>query len=221
MPEYKSHKIVWALKIAKIVLDSELAKAEKRESKGTAIITPVEDGYSPFEVSVDYLKKHEPKEGGYYVVYADGYKSFCPAKAFEDGYSKEVNDPVIKQEPLKEELNIGFIAKMCHEVNKAYCSHLGDDSQVPFEEAPEDMIQSIIHGIQFHLDNPKASAADSHKNWMTKKLADGWKLGDVKDVEEKTHPLLVEYDKMPEEHRAKDAIFVSIVKTFVSNLKKL
>jgi len=36
----------------------------------------------------DWHEKHKPEVGGYYVVYEDGYKSFSPAKAFEDGYSQ-------------------------------------------------------------------------------------------------------------------------------------
>ena len=32
------------------------------------------------------MEKHKPHAGGYYVVYDDGYKSFSPAKAFEEGY---------------------------------------------------------------------------------------------------------------------------------------
>lgn len=55
--------------------------------RGTAVIHPVEDGYAPFEVDVAFLKKHNPHVGGYYVVYADGYKSFSPADAFEEGYT--------------------------------------------------------------------------------------------------------------------------------------
>ena len=78
MPKYKCHKEVWALKIAKIEnIDEE-----------HAIITPVEIDYAPFEVNAAYVKKHDPKVGGYYVVYKDGYKSFSPAEAFEDGYTK-------------------------------------------------------------------------------------------------------------------------------------
>lgn len=34
-----------------------------------------------------WLKKHSPSLGGYYVVYADGYSSWSPAKAFEEGYT--------------------------------------------------------------------------------------------------------------------------------------
>jgi len=87
MPKYKCHKEVWALKIKSIVRDSDKAREEQRETDGTAIITPEETAYAPFKVDANYMHKHKPEVGGYYVVYADGYKSFSPAKAFEDGYS--------------------------------------------------------------------------------------------------------------------------------------
>ncbi len=76
MPRYKCHKEVHALKIAKIA----------RCSTGRAEITPEDDGFAPFHVDCEYMNKHEPQVGGYYVVYADGYVSFSPATAFEAGY---------------------------------------------------------------------------------------------------------------------------------------
>ena len=85
MPKYKCHKEVWALKIKSIVRDGE---GENRDSDGSAMITPEEECYAPFRVEGDYLHKNKPFVGGYYVVYKDGYKSFSPADAFEDGYSK-------------------------------------------------------------------------------------------------------------------------------------
>jgi hypothetical protein len=88
LPKYQSHKKVWALKIKKIVLDSDLARETNRETNGKATITPENDAYAPFDVDGSYLRKHEPKEGGYYVVYEDGYRSFSPADAFEGGYTK-------------------------------------------------------------------------------------------------------------------------------------
>jgi len=76
MPRYQSHKKVWALKI----------KALRFVEAGGAIITPEESGYAPFPVDDAYIQKHGPQEGGYYVVYDDGYKSWSPADAFESGY---------------------------------------------------------------------------------------------------------------------------------------
>ena len=87
MPKYKCHKNVWALKIDGIEFDRDKAKAEDRETNGSATITPADDGYAPFTVDSDYVRKHKPEVGGYYVVYEDGYKSFSPAGAFESGYT--------------------------------------------------------------------------------------------------------------------------------------
>lgn len=85
MPKYKSHKEVWALKIASIKRDGE---GENRETDGSAMITPAEEGFAPFRVEYDYLRKHSPEVGGYFVVYKDGYKSYSPAQAFEEGYTR-------------------------------------------------------------------------------------------------------------------------------------
>jgi hypothetical protein len=80
MPKYKCHKEVWALKIAEIRGWSETGVG--------AEIVPADEGFAPFTVDDEYLAKHKPQVGGYYVVYADGYKSFSPAEAFEDGYTR-------------------------------------------------------------------------------------------------------------------------------------
>lgn len=83
MPKYKSHKIVHALKIHNIDLDV---------ASGNAMITPAEQGYAPFVVEAEYMGKHKPRIGGYYVVYDDGYQSWSPADAFEKGYTLVSNE---------------------------------------------------------------------------------------------------------------------------------
>ena len=84
MPQYKCHKIVSALKIA------EVKPVKVRLVAGPLdfdTIVPVDKRYAEFEVSPEFLDKHQPKPGDYYVVYKDGYASISPARAFEDGYS--------------------------------------------------------------------------------------------------------------------------------------
>jgi hypothetical protein len=94
MPLYNCHKQVWALKIAAVEFDWEVAKREgNRETDGSATITPADEGYGPFKVDAEYVHKHlmrtrDPIVGGYYVVYKDGYKSFSPKQAFEEGYTR-------------------------------------------------------------------------------------------------------------------------------------
>ncbi len=78
MPRYQSHKEVLALKIKSInegVSNDKFAELVFEES-----------GYAPLYVSADWFYSRKPQEGGYYVVYKDGYSSFSPAKAFDEGY---------------------------------------------------------------------------------------------------------------------------------------
>jgi hypothetical protein len=88
MPKYRCHKGVYALKIKAIIYDADKAKEEGRETDGSAMIVPEESGFAAFKVDHDYMRKHKPQVGGYYVVYQDGYKSWSPAEAFESGYTQ-------------------------------------------------------------------------------------------------------------------------------------
>lgn len=103
------------------------------------------------------------------------------------------------------------IARVCHEINRAYCESLGDDSQVPWEQAEEWQQKSAIAGVEMHLANPDATPEQSHESWLAEKLADGWQYGDVKDAENKLHPCCVPYAELPQSQRSKDYIFRSIV----------
>lgn len=87
MPRYQCHKQVWALKIKAI--KQAPADQERAHKGGDWYLIPEDDGYGPVLVGHDeYILKHNPQVGGYYVVYEDGYKSFSPAAAFESGYSR-------------------------------------------------------------------------------------------------------------------------------------
>lgn len=105
------------------------------------------------------------------------------------------------------------IARLAHEANRAYCQALDDDSQMPWDDAPDWQKESAIKGVEFHWKNPDASPEDSHANWLRDKIADGWVYGKIKDAELKTHPCCVPYEQLPVEQRAKDYIFRAIVKT--------
>ena len=85
MPRYKSHKEVSALKI-KEVIGAERKNVGK-EDEYCALLIFEDGGYAHKEVGHDYVVKHQPKAGGYYVRYEDGYESWSPAQAFEGGYT--------------------------------------------------------------------------------------------------------------------------------------
>lgn len=108
---------------------------------------------------------------------------------------------------------ISFIAKVCHEANRAYCDSIGDNSQLSWEDSPEWKKASVINGVKFHLSGDHGPAV-SHQNWFEQKKAEGWVYGPVKDAEKREHPCMVPYNHLPVEQRAKDFIFRSIVNSF-------
>lgn len=92
MPRYISHKTVWALKI------SAVHNVVAGHNAGGGVLGFSDTRYADRQVSPEYMAKHLPKPGGYFVVYSDGYESFSPAEAFEKGYS-----PVGDLEPIAKE----------------------------------------------------------------------------------------------------------------------
>lgn len=83
MPRYRCHKEVWALKIKRVYRTDPDKTATPNE-----LLSFEDEGYAPLAVTYEWARKHRPQAGGYYVVYKDGYASYSPAEAFEDGYTK-------------------------------------------------------------------------------------------------------------------------------------
>lgn len=102
------------------------------------------------------------------------------------------------------------IARVCHEVNRAYCQALGDHSQPTWEEAPEWQRESARMGVDFHLIGDFGPEA-SHVAWLHQKIADGWRYGPIKDADLKEHPCIKPFDELPREQQAKDFIFRAVV----------
>lgn len=103
------------------------------------------------------------------------------------------------------------IARVAHEINRAYCASLGDTSQPAWEDAPEWQKNSALVGVDMHLAKPDATPEQSHESWLAQKLAEGWKYGPVKDAEKKEHPCCVPYADLPAEQKAKDYLFRGVV----------
>jgi hypothetical protein len=109
IPLWRCHKEVRAFKIGEIRLplaptfkrpicrgsaafqtncgDCERCDYEASGKKGILLI-PSEGAIAPFTVSGDYIMRHNPQVGGYFVLYEDDYQSYSPAAAFESGYNR-------------------------------------------------------------------------------------------------------------------------------------
>lgn len=103
------------------------------------------------------------------------------------------------------------IARVAHEVNRAYCQALGDNGQPSWEEAPTWQRDSALLGVALHINNRDATPSASHESWMAQKVAEGWVHGPVKDVDRKQHPCIVPFESLPREQQAKDFLFRAVV----------
>lgn len=112
-------------------------------------------------------------------------------------------------------LSYSDIARVAHEANRAYCVSLGDDSHVSWDDSPGWQKEAARNGVEAIAERWVNSPEQSHKSWMTEKIANGWKYGAVKDAEAKTHPCLVPYDKLPRAQRVKDHLFWAVVTTLL------
>lgn len=102
------------------------------------------------------------------------------------------------------------IARVAHEVNRAYCQALGDHSQPAWEQAPEWQRASARMGVDLHTMGNFGPEA-SHISWCNQKVEDGWVYGPVKDADRRTHPCLMPFDQLPQAQQAKDFIFRGVV----------
>ena len=86
LPLYRSHKVVGALKIREIEkLTNPLDESQ------THRLHFEDPNYPAVEVSLEWIMNRSVAEGGYLVIYRDGYASWSPALEFEDGYTPEHN----------------------------------------------------------------------------------------------------------------------------------
>lgn len=77
MQKFQCHKIVEAGKILSVLdLPSQPGtRLVLQGEKDTRAVTP------------EWVERHKPEVGGYFVRYDDGYESYSPAQAFEQGYT--------------------------------------------------------------------------------------------------------------------------------------
>jgi len=102
------------------------------------------------------------------------------------------------------------IARVCHEVNRAYCMALGDDSQLPWNETSDSLRSSAMDGVEFHLKDER-TPEESHNAWLEFKVNEGYVFGELKNDELKIHPCIVPFSELPVEQRVKDYLFKSVV----------
>jgi hypothetical protein len=76
-PEYQCHKRVRAARIVKV-----------ENTRADLWYLHLEAPWPVVAVTAQWVEAKHAEAGGYLVVYDDGYTSYSPAKAFEEGYTR-------------------------------------------------------------------------------------------------------------------------------------
>lgn len=83
LPRYECHKRIWALKIKSVWVRQVPWKLHPKQ----ILLLFAEEGYLPRLMSAEWVERHKPKAGGYWVLDEDTGESFVPPEVFETGYT--------------------------------------------------------------------------------------------------------------------------------------
>ena len=107
MPQYRCHKVVRAAKITGLSTDDSIW-ATKTPNEVVEITLGEIQGV--WVTTAQWCREHKAQIGGYLVQYEDGYRSYSPAKAFEEGYTK-LEGPPAGWKPIDD---MGPTEALCH-----------------------------------------------------------------------------------------------------------
>lgn len=110
---------------------------------------------------------------------------------------------------VSRETLIEAIAAACHQQNRIWCLAHHDESQKLWLDESSEQKDCVIAGVKGALAGN--SPEQSHESWLEYKRNEGWSYGPEKDAALKTHPCMLPYGDLPEEHKIKDTFFVETV----------
>jgi hypothetical protein len=156
-------------------------------------------GYAHPATSVPLIQEGDERPDGYFAEWMP----------FQKGQAARTEQAEAKGEDAAR-IRLDAIARVCHEANRALCQAFGDNTQLPWEQAPEWQRASARMGVDLHLMGDFGPEA-SHVAWMSQKQAEGWTYGELKDTNAKTHPCMVPFAELPRHQQAKDYVFRAVV----------
>ncbi len=128
------------------------------------------------------------------------------------------------------EPKIEVAARVAFEAQKAYSKtiepDLHDEKNVTWEDLPEKVKEQLKSGTKRIIDsllngsytNSDMEAVASHNKWLSNKLKDGYKYGEIIDHENKTHSNLLPFEELNAEQQFKSILFVQIVEIFYTRI---
>lgn len=184
--------------------DAQMQKSAEALSLLTFCVLVLRNGFTVTGKSAPASPENFDAEMGRRIARSDAINQCWPLM----GYALKEQ---LWRASLPKVVDVENIARACHEVNRAYCTALGDLSQPAWADAPDWQKDSARAGVRMHLANPNAGPEASQASWMAQKEAEGWTYGPEKRPDLKQHHCMVPFEKLPREQQDKDWIFRAVV----------
>lgn len=107
---------------------------------------------------------------------------------------------------------VDAICMTVHEAIRAWAMANGQPAIPDWADAPDWMKQSTRQSVENVMAHPHQTARDQHDQWLGQKQAAGWRHGDTKSETDRTHPMMVPFDDLPEFEKKKDDLVKAIVR---------
>ncbi|KPA16071.1 hypothetical protein MHK_003699 [Candidatus Magnetomorum sp. HK-1] len=111
------------------------------------------------------------------------------------------------------------IARVCHQTIKAYRETINDKkTYLEWKQTTQEQKKSAYDLVNFVAENIKTvTVEDVHDFRRKRKKEKGWKIGETKNYELKTDPLLeTEYENLSADDKRKAELFLNIVKALIN-----
>ena len=108
--------------------------------------------------------------------------------------------------------DVDAIACTAHEAVKAWARTQGDYSHEIWANTSAEHKDGMREGVLARLENPDETTEANHERWLAARLSEGWRYGKERDEWNRISPALVPWEDLPATYRARNEIFMAIVK---------
>lgn len=139
-----------------------------------------------------------------------------------DEYVPKHREHIEHQAAQYEELNknrhkmnrVEEISAFYHSVLRAYCESIGEPAMPEWKDTEDWHKNAIRARVEMHLKDPRLTPQQSHEIWRQRKLSEGWEYAPVKDFENKKHPCMVPFEKLPPLQQMKHKYFGYVLSAY-------